>query len=358
MPSVAAGSSTVYTIVASNAGPSAVTGATVADTAPAACTSFTWTCVGAGGGTCTAAGSGSLNDSVNLPAGASATYTATCAISAAATGTLSNTATVSSAVTDPVPGNNSATDSNTLVLPGALGVSPSALAFGSVSVGATSPAQTVTLSNSGASPLTVSTLTAAAPPFARTGGSCTVAPIVIAAGASCTLEYSFSPTAAAAAAQTLTVDAGVAGSGTIALGGSGGVGVVGVLNASISFGSQLVGAGAQQALTITNTGSGALQVTGLSAVTAPFSQIAGGSCGAVPFSLAAGASCTVLYAFQPTTLGSFNQTVTITADVGTATASLLGTAFVPTPVNALSLQMLAMLIAGFGLFGMLMLRRR
>jgi uncharacterized repeat protein (TIGR01451 family) len=357
--SVAAGGSTVYTIVASNAGPSAVTGATVADTAPAACTSFNWTCVGAGGGTCTAAGSGNLSNSVNLPAGASVTYTATCAISAAATGSLVNTATVSSAVTDPAPGNNSATDSNTLVLPGALSISPSALAFGSVSVGATSPAQTVTLSNSGASPLTVSTLTAAAAPFARTGGSCTAVPIVIAAGASCTLQYSFSPTAAAAATQTLTIDAGAAGSGTLALGGSGGVGVVGVLNASIGFGSQLVGSGAQQALTITNTGGGALQLTGLSAVTAPFSQIAGGTCGALPFSLAAGASCTVFYRFQPTTLGSFNQPVTVTANVGTATASLLGTAFVATQVvDALSLQTLAMLIACFGLFGMLMLRRR
>jgi uncharacterized repeat protein (TIGR01451 family) len=103
------GSSVTYTITASNAGPDPVTGATVADTFPASLT-CSWTCVGAGGGTCTAAGSGNLNDSVNLPVGGSVTYTATCAISAAATGTLSNTATVSSAIADPVPGNNSATD--------------------------------------------------------------------------------------------------------------------------------------------------------------------------------------------------------------------------------------------------------
>ena len=44
------------------------------------------------------------------------TYTASCTISAAATGTLSNTATVTApaGVTDPTPGNNSATDSDTL----------------------------------------------------------------------------------------------------------------------------------------------------------------------------------------------------------------------------------------------------
>jgi uncharacterized repeat protein (TIGR01451 family) len=110
-----AGGSVTYTITASNAGPSGATGATVADTFPASLT-CTWTCAGAGGGTCTAAGSGNLNDTVNLPAGGSVTYTASCTVSASATGTLSNTATVAApaGVTDPTPGNNSATDSDTL----------------------------------------------------------------------------------------------------------------------------------------------------------------------------------------------------------------------------------------------------
>src|SRR4030095_9160884 len=49
--SVTAGSGVTYTIVASNAGPFAVTGATVADTLPASLTGVSWTCVGAGGGT-------------------------------------------------------------------------------------------------------------------------------------------------------------------------------------------------------------------------------------------------------------------------------------------------------------------
>src|SRR5262245_49185588 len=109
------GGSVTYTVTASNAGPSNVTGATVADTFPASLTA-TWTCVGAGGGTCTAAGAGNINQLVNLPAGGSVTFTASATISAAATGTLSNTATVTApgGVSDPVPGNNSATDTDTL----------------------------------------------------------------------------------------------------------------------------------------------------------------------------------------------------------------------------------------------------
>jgi uncharacterized repeat protein (TIGR01451 family) len=117
------GGSVTYTITASNAGPSNAPGSSVADTFPASLT-CTWTCVGAGGGTCTAAGSGNIADTVNLPAGGSVTYTASCTISAAATGTLSNTGTVAApaGVTDPTPGNNSATDSDTLAPQANLGI--------------------------------------------------------------------------------------------------------------------------------------------------------------------------------------------------------------------------------------------
>src|SRR4029077_11670757 len=110
-----AGGSGTYTITASHARPSNAPGSTVADTFPASLT-CTWTCVGDGGGTCTASGSGNIGDNVNLPAGGSVTYTASCTISAAPTGTLSTTATVTApaGVTDPTPGNNSATDSDTV----------------------------------------------------------------------------------------------------------------------------------------------------------------------------------------------------------------------------------------------------
>jgi len=111
------GLTTTYTLVASNAGPSAVTNATVADTFPTACTSVSYTSVAAGGAPGNTAGpaSGNINDTaINLPVGASVTYTAICTIDLTATGTLDNTAAISSAVTDPNPGNNSATDSDTL----------------------------------------------------------------------------------------------------------------------------------------------------------------------------------------------------------------------------------------------------
>jgi uncharacterized repeat protein (TIGR01451 family) len=110
------GQPVTYTIVVSNAGPYAAAGAMVADTVPAAIFGVSWSCVGSGGGTCTASGSGGIHDTVSLPAGASVTYTLSGTVSLSASGSLSNTATVAapSGVTDPNLANNSATDTDTV----------------------------------------------------------------------------------------------------------------------------------------------------------------------------------------------------------------------------------------------------
>jgi uncharacterized repeat protein (TIGR01451 family) len=117
--SVVPGISTTYTIVVSNTGPSAVTGASVSDPAPVGVTSASWTATAhSGGGAVTGptSGSGTLGTAVDLPAGATVTFTFTVQVSSSATGTLDNTATVTppQGVTDTNPANNSATDTDTL----------------------------------------------------------------------------------------------------------------------------------------------------------------------------------------------------------------------------------------------------
>ena len=112
VPTVPPGGGLTYTVAVSNAGPAAATGATIADVFPAALTCTT-TCAGTGGATCTPGFfGGNINDTLNIPAGQSVTYTSACTVSAIASGTLSNTATVAapSTVIDPEPVNNSATD--------------------------------------------------------------------------------------------------------------------------------------------------------------------------------------------------------------------------------------------------------
>ena len=113
--SVSAGGSTVYTIVATNNGPSAVTGATVTDTAPTGLTIGTWTCAASAGSSCPATGSGNISASVNLLDLGTATFTVNATVASNATGSIANTATIAPpvGVTDPTPGNNSATDTDT-----------------------------------------------------------------------------------------------------------------------------------------------------------------------------------------------------------------------------------------------------
>jgi uncharacterized repeat protein (TIGR01451 family) len=106
--SVVPGTTTTYTIVVSNGGPSTATNVAVSDPLPAGVTSFSWS------GNGKANQPGALRDTIaSLAPGASVTYTVVAAIDASATGSLTNTVTVSAA-NDTNPANNSASDTDTL----------------------------------------------------------------------------------------------------------------------------------------------------------------------------------------------------------------------------------------------------
>ena len=100
-------------------------------------------------------------------------------------------------------------------------VSPTSAAFANQQVNTTSAAQNVTLSNTGGSTLTISsiTVTGANPgDFAQTN-TCGTS---VAAGANCTISVTFTPTVAAARTATLSVSDNAAGSPqTVALTGTG-----------------------------------------------------------------------------------------------------------------------------------------
>src|SRR4029077_2983816 len=108
-----------YTIVVSNQGPRAVSGASVSDPLPGGVTAATWTATASSGGgvvTGPLSGTGALATTVNLPVNASVTFTFTVLVSPSATGSLVNTATLTppAAVTDSDPTDNSATDTDAL----------------------------------------------------------------------------------------------------------------------------------------------------------------------------------------------------------------------------------------------------
>jgi hypothetical protein len=109
-----------YTITVSKAGSSAVNGVSVVDNPPATLTDLRWVCSASGAGSsCPAAsGTGVINTTVNL--GASPTSTVTFVlvghVAPGATGTMTNTVTAQppAGFTDPTPGNNTATDTDTV----------------------------------------------------------------------------------------------------------------------------------------------------------------------------------------------------------------------------------------------------
>ena len=113
----AGGGSLTYTIEVANLGPAEAIGAGVTDALPIELT-CSWGCAGAGGGVCDPAPpAGDLDESVDLPVGATVTFTASCAIDPGAGGPLVNTAVSTPPVdsVDPVAANDAGTDT-TVVL--------------------------------------------------------------------------------------------------------------------------------------------------------------------------------------------------------------------------------------------------
>jgi uncharacterized repeat protein (TIGR01451 family) len=115
------GDSLTYTIVATNNSTYAVTGS-FTDTLPATLSSISWTCSASAGSSCSSAsGSGSpISLSLILASAGTATITVNATLSSSASGNLTNTASIAlpwSFLTDAASGNNSATDTDTIVLP-------------------------------------------------------------------------------------------------------------------------------------------------------------------------------------------------------------------------------------------------
>ncbi|MEZ4617049.1 MAG: hypothetical protein R2867_16295 [Caldilineaceae bacterium] len=107
-----------YTIVVTNAGPSAVTNAPVADALPTAITGASWNCGASGGSSCAdASGTGDIATTVDLAVNGTATFTVVATLSPTATGTVVNMATVNAPFNtiDPILGNNDDTDTDNLL---------------------------------------------------------------------------------------------------------------------------------------------------------------------------------------------------------------------------------------------------
>jgi uncharacterized repeat protein (TIGR01451 family) len=175
---VAPGESVTYLITATNNGPSNVVGATVTDLFPDAFVSVAWTCTPSGGASCLASGVGSISTPVNLPVGGRVAFVATGVVGDGVSGRLINTASISSSGNlDPVAGNNSATDADTVLSP-AMDLVTTVSDFNTVSVPGNRVDYTVTVNNLGPTYASAATVSDAIPPaLYNVAWSCTAEPV-------------------------------------------------------------------------------------------------------------------------------------------------------------------------------------
>ncbi len=229
-----------------------------------------------------------------------------------------------------------ATQSNQVAVYGLLSTptytaSPTSLAFGNEITNVASAPKSVTVTNTGAVALPITSITlstSGSQPFSPTN-TCGSS---IAVGANCTISVVFNPAVVGSATATLSVNAGSgAGTQTVALSGTGIAATYTASPTSLAFGNEITNvASAPKSVTVTNTGAVALPITSITLSTSgsqPFSQT--NTCGS---SIAVGANCTISVVFNPAVVGSATATLSVNAGsgAGTQTVALSGTGIAAT----------------------------
>jgi hypothetical protein len=198
-----------------------------------------------------------------------------------------------------------------------LTIAPSALTFGNVIVGQ-SGTQSVKLTNSGNSSVTINLATVAGTGFGITGLSL---PTTLTGGQSISFNAQFTPTAVSAASGTITFTDNAPGSPQVVSMVGTGVATNSSLVAnpgSLAFGNVSVGSSSPQTITLTNTGNTSATISAISASGTGFSATGL----TVPLILAVNQSTTFTAQFAPTTVGAASGTITVTSTATDPTVSI------------------------------------
>jgi len=209
--------------------------------------------------------------------------------------------------------------------PAAVSLSPSTLTFSSQAIGTTSAAQTVTLTNTGGTSLSISSL-GTSQPFAQTNNC----PASLAGGAGCAISVTFTPQVSGTANGVVTITDNAAGSPqSLVLTGTTPA-VASLSPSSLTFPATLIGATTTQTVTLTNTGGASMSISNLTYPN-PFSVPSQNCLG----TLAGGASCQITVAFTPTASGPFSGVlqITDTASGSPHSVSLSATGVAPAAVS-------------------------
>jgi hypothetical protein len=204
---------------------------------------------------------------------------------------------------------------------GSVGLSASTLGFGSQSVGTTSSAQTVTLTNGGSTSLTISSIqiTGTNPgDFNMPTNTCT-SPIAV--NGTCTVGVNFAPTTSGSRAATLTfTDSAVNSPQTVSLTGTGTAPEASLTPTSYAFPSQAAAtASSPETFTLSNTGNAVLNISSITFTGSNASDFSDNTtCGAT---LSANSTCTIAVTFTPAASGSRSGSLVTTDSSNNASGS-------------------------------------
>ena len=189
-------------------------------------------------------------------------------------------------------------------------VSPAALLFPLELVHSTGAGQKVTISNSGNSAVSNSGVTVTGD-FAET----TTCKASLAAGKSCTVTVTFTPTAKGTRTGALAVNLST-GARTVSLTGTGSTaslpGALSLAPSPVIFTGYIIGDNPVQKVTVTNTSGASVGIAGI-AMSGDASLTEYNRC---PSVLTAGATCTIDVIFRPVANGTFTSTLTLTESSG------------------------------------------
>ena len=205
-----------------------------------------------------------------------------------------------------------------------LSLSTTALSFGTLALN-TSTTQSVALTSSGTTALTVNSASISGTGFTIVAGTF---PATLNPGQSLTLQLQFKPTVSGAATGQLTINSNSTTGSTavVSLSGAGAAAnsQLTLSATTLSFGSVAVNSSTSKSVTLTSTGTSSLTVNSASIAGAGFT-IVGGS---FPATLSPNQSMSLQVQFKPTASGSATGQLTISSNStsgGTAVVSLSGT---------------------------------
>ncbi|HEV2423273.1 MAG TPA: FG-GAP-like repeat-containing protein [Terriglobia bacterium] len=180
-------------------------------------------------------------------------------------------------------------------------LSPTSLNFGNVVVNTTSPAQVVTLTNTGNAALSITSITPSKS-YNEKSTTCPLSPSTLGAGLSCTINVTFKPTKIGTVTGTLSITDNASGSPqSVSLTGVGTQ--IQLTPATLNLGSVPVGqTSAPQTVTLKNVGTTSVTIKSMTFTGTNPSEfkVQSNTCGS---SVAAGASCSINITFSPTKKG-------------------------------------------------------